>query len=243
MSVYQRGFSPQTTAVYQLFLKRKTLTISKISIFLSIKPQGVYRILDHLEENGFISKTKDGKDYQVKPVDEAIDSFLLSQRNWFLENIIVGANKDRKILREQNELDVSVILDRDKLMRKYTEDLRTAKNRVDLIVIGLPIGIPAETLMEEVSAVKRGVVFRELAQEVNQKNKEMLLIWIKNGIHVKKTESVGVHFILIDDTISYVGVFDEENKEKRVLTRFVNRHINKQLEILFERYWKKAKSI
>ena len=68
---------------------------------------------------------------------------------------------------------VSVILGRNELMTRYTEDLQKAKNKVNLIVIGLPIGIPAETLFEEVAAVKRGVVFRELVQEVTPTNKEM----------------------------------------------------------------------
>lgn len=243
MSVYKRGFSPQTISVYRFLLKKKTANVVEISKNLYIKPQGVYRILDHLEENDFINKDKDGKNYHARSIDEATDSFLLSQRNWFLENIIGGAEDDKKILKEDNKLNVSVILDRDKLLKRYGEDLRIAKNQVNLIVIGLPKGIPAETLLEEVRAVKRGVVFRELVQEINPKNKEMLLNWIKNGIQVKKTEFVGAHFILIDDSISYIGIFDEENKEKRILTRFVNKNINKQLQILFDKYWEKAKII
>jgi len=246
MSLYKNGFSLQIASAYRAVLKKGVLNVNELANALSIQPQGIYRILHHLEEIGLIEEVGGRpKKYKSRAISEAIDHFLLHQRNWFLEYLISETQDEKKdITSEEDLMKVSVILGRDELLERYNKDLRDAKKQVNLVVIGLPIGIPPETLYEEVSALKRGVIIRELVQEVNPENKEMLLRWIKNGIVVRQIKQpIDIHLILIDEYISYLGVFDIDDKTRRILIRFKNKPINQQLQILFEKHWRRAKRI
>ena len=245
MSLYRSGLSPQAVLIYRTILRKGVSSVNEIATELSLKPQGIYRILDHLENIGLIERLRGRpKKYRARTLSGGLNFFLLNQRSWFLEKLnLEEIARGSNLLKRETRTDISVILGRDELLEKYNQDLKVSKDSVNLIVIGLSLGIPSETLYQEVAAVRRGVVIRELVQEVTPKNREMLLRWIKNGIDVKQTRPLGFHLILIDDVISYVGIFDTRDRVKRTAVRFQSKAINLELQSVFQKYWRNAKTI
>jgi len=238
-STYAEGLSQQAVYVYKKLLKGKVLTAKELGDALHISPTSIYRIALHLKRYGLIEITNDfPQKFIAIDMNKARENFLLLQRNWFVK--MFQTNND---LFRQSAFDVSFFQSREEALEKCTEDVRLARKKVRFFILALKIGVPAEFLYEWKKAVERGVDIKMLIQEFNEENKEMLYYWKHTDINIRHSKPFGWHLFLIDDDISYIMMYDQKDKSKRLAVRFVHPQINNKLQVIFNNEWQKSRTL
>ena len=239
---YTKGVSPQGREIYSFLQKRGALTAQKLATLLHVHPSAIYRLARYLVSIGLIQETSGRPIYfRSLPTPEAKENYLVYQKGR-VENIFSGLPANLSLKTTEN-YHISFIQERDAIFSRVAEDLRTAKKEAHFIVLGLPIGVSPELMLEQKNAVERGVSVKIIVQEVGEENKETITSWQKQGLTLHQGKPIGFHLLLIDDIISYLMYFDREDKTKRYAVRIVHSAINHNLQIIFDQHWKHSKPL
>lgn len=232
--------TPLSIRMYR-FLSRvkKPLTAREVGSRLNIYPHAVYRLAKVLQVLGLIAVTESyPKKFQARQTSEALNLFLLAQRNWFLK-VFRGRGEKEIDLKRQDKvnLNLSFIQSRDESVRKTTVDLINAKSEVSLIISGAEL--PAETIKALKEAVDRQVRVRVLVQIKNQKSQEMFANWKKMGIKVKRIPPIEARIMIFDKRIVYLLSFSEKKESENIGIRFDYPPAAVVMQEVFERQWSK----
>lgn len=230
------SLSGQSISVYRLLSKASSMTAKEIASKLGVLPHAVYRTAKKLIEMGLIEKTNSWpvRFRTVSPA-KAIDSYLLSQRNWFCNQFPMTARNIDDPL--QNGIAISYIKDKETLYREFLNDQRRVKKDISLIVSGLEAS--AEVMLANKRAIERGVTIRILVQQIS--NVEMLRNWEKMGIQVRILKSLKTRILILDGRIVYLVSYEGTSPNKAVGVRIVYPPVAQLLQQTFEFYWSLAK--
>lgn len=239
---YSKGISPQGHRLYALLNAKGVLAVRDIAALLHIQPNAVYRITHYLEWLGLIESIG-GRPLKFSALapQEAQENYLLHQRI-LLREMFAGLSSSG-MSTPTGTYAISFLQGREAIFQKVASDLHQATKEARFIVLGLPIGVSPELMLEQRNAVARGVPVRIIAQEYSQENRETLRSWKTQGLDVRHGKPIGFHLLLIDDLISYLMYYDPRDKTKRYAVRMVHQAINRELQAIFEAHWRKAKPI
>lgn len=243
MNFLLKSISPQSTAVYNLLIKHQALTAKQIGVRLNILPNAVYRSIKPLIRLGCVEEYgKHPVQFRIKPATQALESYLFTSRENFLQTFFPNGFVSPKSQEEKLEfLNVSFIRDRNELIERSIKDIKKAKYEVKHIVSGLEV--PAETILAFKEASDRGVKLRFLVQKLDEINKEMLKNWKKLGIDVKYFPLLEARIIIIDSQVVYITSYNPKQQEEAVGVRFNYLPIVRLMNELFETRWRIAKVI
>lgn len=230
---------PQAVLVYKLLLQ-EPLTVRQIALKLKVFPHGLYRAIRQLEQYGLISHTeKHPAKYQATPFLESIEAFLIQLRHDLIENFAgFSGSKKEKPQAISEAPDISFIQGRNMSIARSTEDLKSSKDEVEMIVSGNEV--PAETIFECKKAIERGVKIKFLVQENKESNKEMLNNWKRLGLIVKTVKQIGIRIFIYDSSIVYISSYQPNKKTEAFGVRFKYQPIAIIMKQIFEKYWQEA---
>lgn len=227
---------PQTARVYQTLLNGGEMTAADLGHKLHIWPHSVYRALRPLTNLGCAAKISSRPAaFKATAPLEAVNFFLSPQKDWFLETF---SPKENLKLEQPG---IAFLHTRKELLDKSIIDQRGSQKEVCLIVSGDEI--PAEMVLENTRAIKRGVNIWVIVQRVDEDNLEMLHNWEKNGLKVKCYPAVNSRIIIIDTRIVFVTSYNPANKDEALGIRFVYPPFGKIMTDFFNQTWAQAKPI
>lgn len=239
---YTKGISPQARKLYYILLSKGDLDVNRISKELGTLPTATYRLANYLLDVGLIEVvSRHPAVFHAVPVTEGKNSYLTYQRNQL--NILFSGLSNRATVENSEAYHIASLEGREPIFAHVAEDLKTAIKKAKFIVLGLPIGVSPELLLEQRNAVARGVPVHIIVQEYTSENKETLRSWQMQGLTVRVGTPVGFHLLLIDDAISYLMYYEDKDKTKRYAVRIVHKAIHTELEKIFDAHWKKAKRL
>ena len=240
--MYSKGISPDAHKFYALLGSKGAMTIHEISSKMHKLPTAIYRLAYYLIDLGLITKTnKRPITFQALPSLEGQENYFAYQKGKVDDLFSLVSSVKTDFSTEKYEF--SFIQGRNNIFNRVTDDLKKAKNEAHFIVLGLPIGISPDLLLEQKKAVERGIPVKIVIQELNLNNRNTLESWQKQGLELRLGQSIGFHLLLIDDLISYLMSYDSQDKIKRCAVRIFHKQINIQLQKIFLTIWKKAKPI
>lgn len=234
--------SRQAAYIHKLLLKKRMLTAQEIAKELGILPNAVYRTAKTLVEMGLIETTNTHPvKFQIRPTNEAIESYLLLSKSIFSENF-ENAGKDNQNQSSKNQkLSVSFIKTRSELLEMTNSDMKTVQKTIDHIVSGLEL--PAEIILSYKNAHDRGIRLRFLVQNLNELNRDMLASWQKMGLIVRYFSLLEARIIIFDSKILYLTSYNPQKKEEAIGIRFAYAPIAQQIADLFEKRWEVSEPI
>lgn len=240
---YAKGISPQGYNFYKLVHTRGTLTTRDIATSLHTHPNAIYRIAHYLTKVGLIEELPTTPvTFRAITIDDAKKNYLSYQQAQF-ESLLGSLSPDILSTRQTEDYQVSFIQGREEIFECCAQDLRNAKQEARFIVLGLPIGVSPELMLEQKNAVARGVPVRIIVQEYSSANRNTIRSWKLQGLDVRQGKPIGFHLLLIDGSISFLMYYDQKDKTKRYAVRIVHQAINLQLQKIFNNHWKTAKPI
>jgi len=227
---------PQATQIYQVLLDGGEMTATDIGRSLHIWPHSVYRALKPLINLGCVIKNRNQPaTFKAIAPQQAVNLFLAPQKDWFLSTF---SQKENIILEQPG---ITFLNNRNELLDTSIVDQRGSRKKVCLVVSGDEI--PAELVLENTRAIKRGVSIRLIVQRIDKDNLKMIHNWIKNGLKVKFYPSVNSRIIIIDSCIVFVTSYNPTNKDEALGVRFVYPPFGKIMSDFFNQIWVQAKPV
>lgn len=232
--------SPQSQKIYRVLFEKGDMDAREIGKALEIFPQAVYREGRRLQALGLVTETSRWPSrLRARSTAEALNFYLIKEREWFLEAFARGSKSDRR--RQTDALGISFMQTRSESYERFTKDLATAQKTARLLVSGLEV--PAEQILSYKQALERGVEIKLLVQQEGLKNKEMLNNWKKLGVALRSTEQIDARVLLIDEKIAYLLSYDVHKPREAVGVGFAYQPIVILLGELFENRWKTARKL
>lgn len=238
---YKIGLSKQAIDVYQLLLDQGSFSATDIGKRLKLAPTAVYRLVDHLIFLGIItaSATRPAL-YSAKDPSLAREQYIAAQRAWFTDSVVGNFMISQMSQTSEQMTDAAFITGRNAIFSRITKDYHMVKRSIIMIILGLSEGISPELLLAQKDAVEKGVRCKIIVQEYRAENRDTITSWIQNGAVVRHGKPIGFHMVILDDRISYLMWYDEHDRSKRTAVRFVHAGIAKQLQAVFDGFWRDA---
>jgi len=235
-----RLLSPQAAEVYkELLTINNQITAKALGERLNIFPNSIYRLIDELKNFGMV-KILNGRPsrFQAFPVDVAVDKLFLQYQNWFFSNFPLK-NEEHSVAND--DLGVSFIRSRDESVERSTQDQKSMKKELLLIVSGDEV--PSETILVNKRAMERGVKIKIIVQRYNGGNREMIANWHRMGMEVRFSSTIKTRITIIDSKIVYLVSYDPRDNKKGIGVRFDYQPVAWLLQEIFMQKWKEAKRI
>lgn len=230
--------TPQAIQIYRLLLKEGILSASHIGKRLGIFPNAVYRSAHLLETVGLITVTHTyPQAFRPIPLERSIEVFLLLQRQWLLATFSRRAHTSDVV----PPFAIQFLKDRIDMLGRYVGDVSVAGRTVDLVVSGLEV--PAEVVLADTRALKRGVRIRILVQQQAQLDRTMLGNWLRQGKEVRVIPTIFARIIIIDKHTVYLMSYDPHDNEKAIGIRFAYEPIAQLMQLIFDTQWRTGKQI
>jgi sugar-specific transcriptional regulator TrmB len=202
--------------------------------YTKLYPQAIYRSLRNLKNQGYL--TEFGS-HPVKYRMNDLGAYLKNQENNFVDTVGMLSSA----LSFDNELSITHIEGREEIWESFRKDEIKATTSIKLLILGTS-SIPPEKMLANKQAVDRGVKLKILVQEQNA-DRGKFSSWKQMSFEVRKTESLKCQFLLIDDNISYIVLFDKKDSNNRFAIRFTNSSLGKVFNNLFDQQWKHSGKI
>jgi sugar-specific transcriptional regulator TrmB len=229
----------QTKEIYSLLLKKGALNAEQIGKELHIFPHAVYRSIDQLKSLGCIHQIGQRPAmFEAQPVTESVETFSLLQREWFLKAFLANQNGNNSF---EEQVTISFIESREAMFEKAIDDLENVKREINFLASGDEI--PAEIMLAQTNALKRGVVIRSLFQKRTKENESFLQARKQMGEMIRIYKPVNVRIFLFDQKVTYVMSYDSSNYIKSMGIRFEYAPLGQLMHALFMQYWEKGKEL
>lgn len=227
--------SDQTADVYKLLSQGRALTIQEVADQLRVLPNGLYRISKKLEALGAIEALPGyPQRYQATSGQTALNLYLTAASHNFRQSL--GIAPEGKSTVETPT--ISIIKDRETLLRRSAADVRAAKHTIEDIVSGFMI--PDDNFLAYRQAIAKGVKVRSIVQEKAEIGGQRLENWKELGVDVRYLPELQIRMLIYDRKIVYLSTQDPSNQAKGFGIRFDYAPLAKQMGELFELNWQKA---
>lgn len=231
--------SPQTIAVYKQIAKCKEVTVQEIAKSLDIFPNAVYRATKDLTDLGLIEKA-DTYPVQFRQASgqKAMSLYLqASAKNFRTQFGIITSSSNPS----QESLNISLLKNREDMLKREDIDVVAAKQTVDFIVSGLEV--PDSTALSFRKAAASGVRIRAIVQQRREASKGRLEKWEELGATVKHLPNLRMRLVIIDQKITYLTSYDPSDRGMAFGVRLVYEPFAIQMSELFGLNWQKAENL
>ncbi len=225
----------QARDIYKLLLDKGNLNANQIGRKLDIFPNAVYRSTETLKKLGCISESKSYPVvYHATPPNQSVEKFLLLSREGFLstfsyKNITADANSSPNI---------SFIKDRETLLNKYADYAKSAQKQINLIISGHEL--PPFVYIENLKAVRRGVVVRAIIQNYEKSNTLEIQDWKDSGLQVRYLPTVDLRLVIIDNKIVQIMSYNSKESLSSMGIEFSYRPLAQVMIGVFEEKWQES---
>lgn len=236
MAVDLNMVSPQTSAIYRQIANCPDITAHDIANSLAIYPNAVYRAAKDLIDLGLVETTDTYPvRYKPSPAQKALSLYLQASAKNFRNQFGVGATNSNPI---NETFSISLVKDRESLLKSQNADVLVAKFSIDFIVSGLEV--PDETVLAFRKAAAVGVKIRAIVQQKRETSKDQLEKWHDLGATVKYLPDLKIRLIVIDQKITYLTSYDPSHKNSAFGVRLNYEPFAVQMSELFNLNWQKA---
>jgi sugar-specific transcriptional regulator TrmB len=227
--------SPQAVSIYKQ-LKYGSLSAQEIGEKLGILPNAVYRSAKELINLGVVERVEDYPvRFRTASAQKAQSLYLQAAIREFRQKFAVIPEA------KNDEPAISIIKDRESLLKREDIDVRAADSSINFIVSGLEV--PDSTVLAFRKAATMGVKIRSIVQQKRETSPERLENWRDLGAQVKYLPNLKLRLVVIDNHITYLTSYDPKNKARAFGIRFDYAPFALQMNELFEQHWQKAQPV
>lgn len=233
------GISPQETAVYLTLLKNNSLTAKQIAETIGSLPHAVYRVAKRLKMKNLIGISKrKPTSFQALPLTKSLPS-LVEKKIENLQKInekLLSVKLPNKI--PPSPTKINLIYGKEEI---YLEGAKMPnKTSKEILIISIGENIPPELLLANKRASERGVLIRMIVHKYDQKNKEVLENFKKNGYEIRYYQDSGFHLAIYDAKESLLIINNPENTDERMAIQIFSTGLSKAFRDYFYSVWEKA---
>lgn len=238
MLVPVKTFSSQTTQIYKTLGDGRPKTVKEIADELGVLPNGLYRHIDKLMHSGAIEPVA-GYPAAIKrtSTNAALNLFLNAAAYSFKKDLGIESVEANK----QSSPKITVLKDREQLIKRSVLDFKTTNKTFDHIVSGFML--PDFMFLEYKRAIARGVKIRTIVQVSAEIGGKKLEPWKDLGVEVRYLPDLDIRMLIYDKKVTYLTTQDAENQSTGFGVRFEYKPLAKQMTELFEQNWQKAVSL
>ena len=233
---FKSSLSKQTRGIYSLLLDKGPLSAEQIANELNIFPQAVYRSTQQLQNLGCVNQFgKHPAVFKAISAIDAVETFTLLQREWFLSAFVVNSQQNNSIELKPN---ITFIESREMLFEKSLSDINNLKEEMDNLASGDEL--PAEIMLAQKNALDRGVNIRTIFQKRDEKNESFIRARTLMGEQFRISKALNTRIVIFDRRVVYVMSYDPTNYLKSVGIRFEYDPLGQLMYQLFLQYWKQS---
>lgn len=230
-----KSASPQAQKVYRLLGDGSNLTVQEIAEKLDIVPNSVYRLLKRLMALGLVEEVQAYPTaYRAVSPQTALSFYLLAaSQNFRREFGITSSNAF-----SSNTPVISLIKDRETLLKRSEQDVRNCQESIDIIVSGHEI--PDAMYLAHQKAIMNGARVRRVVHQKDKQFTKENILWKEMGAEVRYFPDFNLRMLIYDRRIVYITSFDPESPGSAFGVRFEYEPLAMQMTELFEQNWHKA---
>jgi len=237
-NLVQLGLTKQEATIYLLLWKEKPMTAEQIAKRISCLPQAVSRSAKKLESMRLIGIGNTyPHTYQAITPSVALPSFAKTKASHLQ---LVAENLASRMSQTIPKLDTTMNL----IMGQEASYIYAAKlldiTNDEMLVISIGEAIPEELLLSVKRSRERGVIIRMIAQQYDEKNKEILENFKKNGYEIRHAPSKGFHLAIYDGKQSLLIISNRENIKQRAAVHIISKGLSESLRDYFYKIWEIA---
>ena len=233
------GLTHQEASVYIALHSRGSLGASALAKMIAILPNAVYRLMRSLKEKGFVVfLDTHPATFQVIPPRIAIEAYVQKKQAKLEELKVSSVQALSGSMVQASQTHIDVIAGRREMFETYIKFLKKAKEEVLVISVGEEV--PDELKLGNRDALERGVVIKFIPHQYNQRNKELLMSWVRLGIEIRHYSDSGFHLVVFDRRISILAVSNPQNVAERTSMVIHSTGLSRALSDYFYTVWEKA---
>lgn len=233
------GMTPQEAVVYLALLQNNSLTAKQIAETIGSLPHAVYRVAKKLKMKNLIGIAKrKPTSFQALPLTKSLPS-LVEEKIENLQKInkkILSVKIPDKI--PSSPTKINLIYGKEEIYLEGAKMLN--KTSKEILIVSIGENIPPELLLAQKRACERGVLIRMIVHRYDQKNKEVLENFKKNGYEIRYCQDSGFHLAIYDAKESLLIINNPENTDERVAIQIFSTGLSKAFRDYFYSVWEKA---
>lgn len=237
----QLGLSKQEAMIYTILWEKGAMSAEKIAKEISCLPQAASRSAKKLESHHLVNSNNSYPHlYQAITPSIAL-SDLAKKKALFLESTAdeIANRMSHKIPNINTSMNLIPGKEESYL---YGAQLLN-KTKKEMLVISIGEAISEELLLSVKTAHERGVTIRMITQQYDEKNKEILENFKKNGYEIRHAPSKGFHLAIYDGEQSLLIVDNEKQPTDRAAIHIKSTGLSQALRGYFLQLWETAISV
>jgi sugar-specific transcriptional regulator TrmB len=238
MNTASKPVSKQASDVFALLNKGQALSAQDIAEALGIVPQSVYRVVEKLAKLGMVERVEGYPvTYKALPAQTALNYYLQTVTQAYKQTF--DFNTAPQVTATGPTL--TLIKDREALLKRTALDARAAKESIDFIASGLEV--PDDNILAHRKASTVGVKIRAIVQQNHKTTKEKLEKWQDIGTEVRYLPTIDMRIFIFDKHITYITSYDPAKKNSAFGVRFDYSPLALQMSELFSTNWQLASEL
>ena len=239
MSPVIKSASPQSQQVYQLLNESEALSAQEIAEQLGVVPNSVYRLLKRLMSLGLVEELSSyPAKYRAVSQQTAMSFYLLAASQNFRREFGIGNQPTQQNAASPK---ISLIKDRETLLKRSEADVRSCVESIDIIVSGHEI--PDVMYLAHQKAIMHGARVRRIVHQKDRQFTKENAFWKELGAEVRYLPDLQLRMLIYDKRIVYITSFNPESPKSAFGVRFEYEPLAMQMTELFEQHWHKARKV
>jgi len=236
LQLHKLGLSRTAIAIYKLLLETGSSEVSNLARQLKVQPQGLYRVVEGLKEQGFIVQIASNPiRLQARPLQVALEHYLSFQHQLVQEIDNTSQHKGR------HKTEMNVLIGRDEIFATYLRLAAEAKK--ELLTISIGEKVPDALYQMVAQATRRGVKSCLIFQKHTTENDLWLKRWIVQGSAVRLLPGEGYHLNIVDDEYAILSASNVKKPEERTAVLVHAPNVVRELRHYFFQQWQLASEL
>lgn len=232
------GLSLHEANTYVTLLRNGPMMAKEVAQSIAVLPNATYRLLQKLEDRGLIVSTgRHPNTFKALPTAVALESLAKRQM------ADIETNKEFLLARlsqkaKTDQTKIEVLASKRDFFRAYVDMAKQAKKEIDIISIGEEV--PEDIIIVNRDCLERGVIIRFIVHRYDEKNKDLLMGWLRMGLLVRHYPDWGFHLVVYDNRYCLLAVNNPKNTDDRLSMKIFSEALSKSLGDYFNNIWEKA---
>lgn len=235
------GLSRDEARCYTLLISKGSLKAGELANEMDIYPNAVYRIMERLENKGFIvALDTHPVTFQAIPPRVAIPAYIDMKEKALeeLRNVSLTSFQEEKTT---SSTKVDIQTGKKQMFDTYVSLAKRAKKEICIISLGE--AVPDDIKLANRDAIERGVQLKFISHIHTSTNRELLRSWVRMGMEVRHFQGGGFHLQVFDGKTSVLTANNPKNTSERTSMVIYNEGISTVLRDYFYSVWEKAAPI
>ncbi len=231
------GLGRTAAACYESLLRNGRASVPQLAERLGLPRTGLYRVLEKLTEQGFLTSLKTGGQptyYHARPLDEALTRYFNHQKK-LLSPLLKAPNPKQSVSR------MSILHSQEEILSTYVRLASKAEH--DLLTISIGEEMPEAIYQVSRDANSRGVTQYLLFQRHTKENDRWIKRWLAYGCQVRLIEGAGYHLNIIDRRYAILSSSNTENSHDRTAVIIESAPIIAELRRYFFGQWNASQKL